>query len=201
MASVQPYKAVVIGGSAGGREALLALLAELPADFPLGVVVVLHMHPQSDARGLAEAFCRRCRLVVAEAEEKAPLLAGRVYLAPANYHLLVEKDGRFALSVDPRVNYSRPSIDVLFESAADVWQASLIGVLLSGASRDGAAGLARIGALGGLTIVQDPATASSPIMPQAALDRGPVDRILAPSEIGQCLVQLAMTLPSQNVIV
>lgn len=195
MATAQPYKAVVIGGSAGGLEALFALLAELPADFPLGVVVVLHMHPQSDARELAATFRRRCRLVVTEALEKTPLLAGRVYLAPANYHLLVENDGRFALSVDPKVNYSRPSIDVLFESAADVWQASLIGVLLSGASRDGAAGLARIGALGGFTIVQDPETASSPIMPQSALALGPVDRVLAPTGIGRCLVDLAMALP------
>lgn len=195
MATAQPYKAVVIGGSAGGLEALFALLAELPADFPLGVVVVLHMHPQSDARELAATFRRRCRLVVTEALEKTPLLADRVYLAPANYHLLVENDGRFALSVDPRVNYSRPSIDVLFESAAEVWQTSLIGVLLSGASRDGAAGLARIGALGGLTIVQDPETASSPIMPQSALALGPVDRVLAPTGIGRCLVDLAMALP------
>jgi len=192
MVRAQPYKAVVIGGSAGGREALFALLAELPADFPLGVVVVLHMHPQSDAGELAETFGRRCPLVVSEALEKTPLLAGRVYLAPANYHLLIENNGCFALSIDPKVNYSRPAIDVLFESAAEVWQSSLIGVLLSGASRDGADGLARISALGGFTIVQDPKTASSPIMPQAALALGPVDRVLDPTGIGQCLVKLVV---------
>ncbi len=187
---VQTYSTVVIGGSAGGREALIELLAQLPENFPAAIAVVLHLHPHSDAADMARTLQKHSRLPLQEAAEKERLRPGQVYLAPANYHLLLESDGRFALTIDAKVNYSRPSIDVLFETAAEAIQKKLIGVLLSGASSDGAEGLMRIKALGGYTLVQDPATASSSMMPGAAISRGGIDQILPPAEIGRSLLQL-----------
>lgn len=184
------FKAVVIGGSAGGREALVELLGQLPEDFPLGIAVVLHMHPHSEATDLAISLARKCKLPVHEAAEKELLLPGHIYLAPANYHLLLEMDGRFSLSIDDKVNYSRPSIDVLFQSAAEALRGKLIGVLLSGASSDGSEGLARIKQLGGATLVQNLETASSPFMPRSAIELGVADQILAPVELGRSLVVL-----------
>jgi two-component system chemotaxis response regulator CheB len=187
---VQTYSTVVIGGSAGGREALIELLAQLPEDFPAAIAVVLHLHPHSDAADMAITLQKHCRLPLQEAAEKECLQPGQVYLAPANYHLLLETDGRFALTIDEKVSYSRPAIDVLFETAAEAYQKKLVGVLLSGASSDGAEGMVRIKALGGFTLVQDPATASASMMPGAAINRGGIDRILPPAEIGRYLLQL-----------
>jgi len=184
------YEAVVIGVSAGGLRALAALLAVLPAAFPLPVAVVQHVQAGSDGF-LAEYLNERCAVVVKEADDKEALRPGWVYLAPAGYHLLIEEERSFGLSIDPRVNYSRPSIDVLFESAARVYQERCIGIVLTGANRDGSAGLQAIKRGGGLAVVQDPANAEFEAMPLAAIGAGPVDHILPLEDIGSLLLALA----------
>lgn len=161
--------AVVIGTSAGGIEALSAILPALPAGSGVAVFVVLHL-PRDRPSLLVEIFAPKCRLAVREAEDKEPIVYGTVYFAPNNYHMLVERDLRIALSVDDLVHHSRPSIDVLFESAAQAYGDRLLGILLTGANQDGARGLATIHALGGTTVVQEPATARSPQMVNAALN-------------------------------
>lgn len=163
----ETVRAVVIGASAGGVQALLALLPQLPGAFPAPILVVLHV-PADRSNVLAPLFATRCALSVKEAEDKEPALPGVVYFAPSDYHLLVEADGALALSSDEPVNYSRPSIDVLFESAADAYGAGLVGVILTGANEDGARGLSAVEAAGGLAIVEDPALAYAPSMPEAA---------------------------------
>nr|WP_319395492.1 chemotaxis protein CheB [uncultured Desulfobacter sp.] len=171
------FEAVVIGGSAGSIEVVLSLLGNLQPDYPLPIIIVIHLHP-SDRGGLAGQMDGQTAIRVKEAREKAPIEPGTVYTAPADYHLLVEHDKTFALSVDDRVNYARPSIDVLFESAAFVYGKNLIGILLSGANNDGAQGLSVIKRAGGLTVVQAPETAQYPVMPQAAVNIGCVDQLL-----------------------
>lgn len=184
---VRSRRAVVIGCSAGGLAALANLLEPLPRDFPAGIAVVNHLHPNSGVRQMVNHLHRRCQLEILEAEEKLPLLPGRVYLAPANYHLLLERGGIFALSIDSKIKYSRPAIDVLFESAADTFREKLIGIILTGASSDGTDGLAKIVELGGYAIVQAPDTAAAPLMPKSALHRCDVDRVLSPRGIGELL--------------
>lgn len=166
MSSSSP-RAVVIGASAGGVQALLALLPELAADFPLPVLVVLHV-PADRSNVLAPLFEARCSLAVKEAEDKEAARPGVVYFAPSDYHLLVEADGHLALSSDEVVNYSRPSIDVLFESAADAYGAGLTAVILTGANDDGARGLQAVAAAGGVALIEEPATAYARMMPEAA---------------------------------
>lgn len=176
---------IVAGASLGGFDALATLLGALPEDYPLPLAVV--QHRSIDSEDLLSALLQRTsRLPLAEVEDKQPILPGTVYLAPANYHLLVERD-HFALSVDDRVRYARPSIDVLFESAADAYRERVAAVLLSGANDDGARGMARIKARGGLTIVQDPASAESARMPAAAIAASPVDYVLPLAGIAQLL--------------
>ncbi len=174
------FEAVVIGGSAGSIKVLISLLGNLPQGYPLPVIIAAHLHP-SDQGGLARLMDSQASIRVTEACEKCPIEPGCVYTAPADYHLLVEHDKTFALTVDDRVNYARPSIDVLFESAAFVYGRRLAGILLSGANSDGARGIAAIKRLGGLTIVQAPDTAQCPMMPQAAINTGCVDRFLEPT--------------------
>jgi two-component system chemotaxis response regulator CheB len=140
---------------------------------------------------LAEYLNQIASLTVKEAEDKEPLYSGHIYLAPAGYHLLIEDDQTFGLSVDPRVNYCCPSIDVLFESAADVFEESLIGVVLTGANGDGGQGLKRIKAHGGLAIVQNPRTAESPYMPQAALEAAAVDHVVDLENLAPLLIKLS----------
>lgn len=183
------HQLVVIGGSAGATTALTELLPVFPADYPLPLVIVQHLHPLQDGY-FVERFGRYCKLAVKEAEDKERLAPGFVYFAPVNYHLLIEEDRVFALSIDDRVNFARPSIDVLFESAADAYRAALIGVILTGANQDGAQGLRAIKDRGGLTIVQDPDTAESAYMPRAALEATPVDFILPLPDIGRLLVDI-----------
>nr|WP_320191608.1 chemotaxis protein CheB [uncultured Desulfobacter sp.] len=176
------FKAVVIGGSAGSLEVLNDLLCNLPPDYPLPIIVVIHLHP-SDQGDLAKQMNSRTDIRVQEAREKHSIEPENVYMAPADYHLLVEHDKTFSLTVDDRVNYARPSIDVLFESAAFVYGEQLTGILLSGANKDGAQGLAVIKQSGGLTVVQAPNTAQCPAMPQAAMDIGCVDQLLQPTTL------------------
>ena len=180
------HKAVVIGVSAGGLDVLGRLLPLIPASFPLPVIVVQHLHPLQD-RSFLEILGRSCALVVREAEEKEKALPGVVYFAPPNYHLMLESDATFSLSVDEKVNYSRPSMDVLFETAAEAFGPGLIGIILTGAGRDGAVGLRRIKENGGTTIVQDPATAQFPIMPMAAMEETKVDHVMNIEEIARFL--------------
>lgn len=181
--------AIVIGASAGGIEALGVLLPMLPPSFRPPLIVVLHLRP--DVPSLLQGlFSARCVLPVCEAEDKLPVRHGHVYVAPPDYHLLVERgkqDVHLALSVAPPVRFSRPSIDVLFESAAEVWRQRLLGILLSGANDDGARGLETIRACGGRTWVQAPHTASADTMPAEAIARGAVDEVLTLEAIGSRL--------------
>jgi two-component system chemotaxis response regulator CheB len=181
--------AVVVGGSAGAIDALAALLPALPRDFALPVVVVVHL-PRQRPSSLAEALAYRCALPVVEAEDKEPLRAGVVHVAPPDYHLLVD-GASLALSVDAAVNHSIPAIDVLFESAVAAYGARVAGVVLSGANDDGAGGLAAIAAAGGPTFVQDPAEASVAYMPAAAIAACPTARVAPAGVIAAALAALA----------
>lgn len=182
------YEIVVIGCSMGGMHALQVVFGTIPKSFPLPIAVVQHRYRTSN-EGLPAFLRQHTQLDVVDANDKQWVRAGTVYLAPANYHLLVER-GELSLSVDEAVAYSRPSIDVLFESAADAYGAGVIGVVLTGANDDGARGAARIKKRGGFIVAQDPATAESPAMPQAAIDTARVDRILPLDRIGPFLVEL-----------
>jgi len=182
------FEIVVIGTSYGGLAALQVLLPALRADFPLPVVVV--QHRDKDADGLCEFLQKRSVLPLSEPDDKEAIAPGRVYLAPRGYHLLIEKEN-FALSTESPVGYARPSIDVLFESAADAYQERTIGVVLTGANHDGAQGLARIKSYGGMAVVQDPASAVSSAMPAAALAAAAVDAVLTLAEIAPYLNQFS----------
>jgi len=172
--SLDDLEAVVVGASAGGVDALMTILPALPARMRVAVVLVLHL-PRQHPSSLVEIFAPRCAVPVREAEDKMPLDAGVVYVAPPDYHLLIDEGPVLALSADELVNYSRPSIDVLFESAADFFGDRVGGIVLTGANSDGAAGLAAVRRAGGIAIVQDPTTAFASAMPTAALGRGAVD--------------------------
>ncbi|MGJ7511646.1 chemotaxis protein CheB [Variovorax sp. GT1P44] len=185
----RPVSAVVIGASAGGVDALIALLAGLPAQWRLPVVVVIHLPEGHDSR-LAEVFGHRLPFPVLEAEDKAPVAAGTLYFAPSGYHLSIERDFHFSLSCEPPVLFSRPAIDVLMSSAADAYGPALAGVLLTGANEDGAEGLLRIHQAGGLTIVQDPDEAEIPTMPNAAIGAHSPDHVLSLRDIRALLLQL-----------
>jgi len=184
------FDLIVIGCSLGGMRALETILAPLPADFPTPIAVVQHRYRTSN-ESLPAFFRARTKLKVVDVEDKQYIKPGHVYLAPANYHLLVE-EGSFSLSVDDVVVYARPSIDVLFDSAADAYGHRLIGVVLTGANEDGARGAARIKRNGGFVVVQDPKTAEAPVMPQAAIEKARVDRILPLDRIGPFLVELCI---------
>ncbi len=189
--NIKPFECVIIGGSWGGIEAVGAILEKLPVDFPLPIVVVLHQHRKS-GNHIPEIFERKCPLKVKEADEKEILERGTVYIAPANYHLLVEPDRSLSFSVTEPVHYSRPSIDVGFISAAEAYRDALIGILLTGANQDGADGVAEIKRLGGLAIIEDPDTAKVAIMPQAALARTQVDQVLNQADISAFLLAITM---------
>lgn len=187
--------AVVIGASAGGVEALSVLLPALPAKSRAAVFIVLHL-PRDRPSLLSEIFAKRCALPVREAEDKESVTAGTVYFAPSNYHLLLDRGPQMALSADDLVHHSRPSIDVLFESAADVYGGRLLGIILTGANEDGAAGLAAVHDGGGLTVVQTPATARSPQMALSALKLRPADLVLPLDRIAELLATLQPGAPS-----
>lgn len=184
--------AIVIGCSAGGVDALQVIISRLSADVRQPILVCCHSRSDT-VNMLCEVLGRSSPLPVTEAVERQSVHPGVIYLAPTGYHLLVESDLHFALSTDPRVNYVRPSIDVLFQSAADVWLDGLIGVILTGANADGAAGLSRIRQLGGTAIVQAPAHAAAPAMPQAALDIAGADYCVALSDIAPLLNRLCLS--------
>ncbi|GAB7524746.1 chemotaxis protein CheB [Paraburkholderia sp. 2C] len=187
--AARAFDAVVLGGSAGGTEVMALLLASLPMDFAPAVLVVSHL-PADTPSYLAESLRYRCRLPVVEPDSGESVVAGRVHVAPPGYHMLVDDERTIALSIDSSVRFSRPSIDVMFESAAHVYASRLLGILLSGANDDGAHGLEVIRAMGGVAWVQDPQTASSATMPRAAIARGAVDDILSPTIMAQRLAAL-----------
>jgi two-component system chemotaxis response regulator CheB len=188
MNDAQP-QAVVIGASAGAIEALSVLLSALPATFALPVVVVVHIPPNA-ASCLADVFRPKCALRMQEAEDKAPLEPGTVFFAPPDYHLLIEATRSLALNADEPVLYSRPSIDVLFESAADAYGPALIGIILSGANEDGAAGLRTVAEAGGTTIIQDPKGAFASAMPEAAMAACPSAHVLPLAKIAAYLQEV-----------
>ncbi|HEX2202799.1 MAG TPA: chemotaxis protein CheB [Longimicrobium sp.] len=186
-ASAQGYRMVVVGVSAGGLSALRTLVGGLPAGFGLPVAVV--QHRSKDSELLCELLQECTALEVGEVNDKEEVRAGRVYVAPPDYHLLAE-DGFFSLSTDAPVRYSRPSIDVLFDSASDVYGPDLIGVVLTGANADGSRGLRRIVDQGGYAVVQDPGTAEVRMMPQAAAKAVPEACVLPLDAIGPHLASI-----------
>jgi two-component system chemotaxis response regulator CheB len=180
----------VIGGSAGALEPLIEIVGALPADLAIPIAVVLHLtptHPSLVPPLLARTSVRRVR----EPEDKEPLQPHTIYVAAPNYHMLVERHGTIALSVDDPVNFSRPSVDVLFESAAHAFGARVVGLVLSGANADGAAGLRRIAEAGGIALVQSPASAAYPAMPAAAAQLVPAARTITPRTVGSVLARLS----------
>ncbi len=179
---MKPDKFLAIGGSAGSLQVILSLLPAIGEDFPMPVLIVLHRNGGFES-SLEDLFSSRTRLPIREVEEKDPLRAGTIYLCPADYHVLLEKDHSFSLDYSERVHFSRPSIDVTFHSAADIFGQGLICLLLSGGNADGAEGMQYAKERGGLTVVQDPATAEVPFMPQQAISRMKVDFIVPSDEI------------------
>jgi two-component system chemotaxis response regulator CheB len=181
--------AIVVGASAGGVEALLKIFRTLPRGYRLPILTVLHV-PDQRRSHLAEVFAQNLKIPVKEADDKETIAPGTLYFAGPGYHLSVESDFSLSLSQEERVFHSRPSIDVLFESAADAFGERLAGVLLTGANNDGARGMARISEYGGLTVVQDPAQALARTMPDAALALHTPDFLLPLPDIGSLLVEL-----------
>ena len=182
------FDLIVIGCSLGGMRALETILGALPAEFETPIAIVQHRYRTSNEM-LPAFFRRTTKLRVVDADDKAWIRSGHVYFAPANYHLLVA-EGEFSLSVDEAVAHSRPSADVLFESAADAYGERLIAIVLTGANDDGARGAREVKNRGGFVIVQDPKTAEAPSMPEAAIAAAAVDRILPLDRIGPFLVEL-----------
>ena len=182
---------IVIGTSWGGLNALSTILSPLPKDFPLPILIVQHRpRNQLGSEFFIEILNRRCQLNVLEPDDKEHIQTGNIYLSPSNYHMLVEHKGALALSNDEPVHYSRPSIDLLFESAAESYQQNVIGIILTGANQDGAEGLQVIKAMGGYTLAQDPVTAEVDIMPLAAIAAAKPDAILPLKDIASFLIKL-----------
>lgn len=183
------YEAIVIGVSSGGMKALKMMFSLLPAGFSIPLIIVQHLGARSGNEWI-RLLEDKGRLKIKEADEKETIEKGTIYFAPANYHLLIEKTRTFSLTIDEKVNFARPSIDVLFESAAEAYKDKLIGIVLTGANNDGAKGLARIKELGGLTIAQDPETAESHYMPAAAISLLQPDHILSLENISRLLLEI-----------
>src|SRR6266849_6456091 len=185
------YELICIGASWGGLNAVGRILTDLPSELEQPIVVAQHRHPDSPEGVLAELLDLRSDRLVIDVEDKMPIEPRHVYVAPPDYHLLVER-GSFALSVDARIKFSRPSIDVLFESAAYAYGPGVIGIILTGANEDGAAGLARIKERGGVALVQDPAEAVRRRMPDAAIAATSADAVLPLEELGKFLYGLCV---------
>lgn len=182
-------KYIVIGGSAGSFRVITRILSELPKDFPIPIIMCLHRlkHVRT---GFVEALQIKSQLTVKEPFDKEGIKRSNIYLAPANYHLLVELGNTFSLSIADSVNHSRPSIDLTFESAADTFKHKLVAILLSGANKDGAKGIAKVKQNKGITVVQDPKDSQTRTMPQAAIDTGKVDFIYNTDDIIKLLLKV-----------
>jgi len=189
------YEAIVIGVSSGGMNALKYLFSKLPADYRIPIIIVQHVSARSDNDWI-KLLNAKSNLSIKEADEKEKIETGNVYIAPSNYHLMIEKDKTFSLTVDEYVNFARPSIDVLFESAAEAYKKKLIGIVLTGSNNDGTKGIKRIKECGGLAIIQDPKTAESPNMPASAIAAVQPDYILSLEKIVQLLIKI--TKPNPN---
>jgi two-component system, chemotaxis family, protein-glutamate methylesterase/glutaminase len=183
------YDLVCMGASWGGLKAVGQVLSDLPEDFDLPIAIAQHRHPDSQAETLAELLQAKTNRPVLDVDDKMPIAPRHVYIAPPNYHLLVER-GSFALSVDEHIQYARPSIDVLFETAAHAYGAGVIGIILTGANADGALGLARIKNAGGVALIQDPLGAARRTMPDAAIATTVADAVLPVEEIANFLYGL-----------
>lgn len=179
---INKFRMIVIGGSAGSLQVILRLLPELRVSLPVTIVIILHRKPSSDET-LVELLSSRSMMPVAEVDEKDPILPGHIYIAPADYHLLIEADQTFSLDVSEKVNYSRPSIDITFESAAEVYGPALLGILLSGANADGQLGMEHIKEMGGTCVVQHPDTAEVSYMPMQAIGHVEIDKVLHAEEM------------------
>jgi len=191
------FRLIVLGVSTGGVQALKLVLGALPAEFPLPILVVQHISPES-GDGLARLLDELCAVRVKEADEEERMTAGCVYLAPPNYHLLVEKDGLLSLSNEPPVNFARPSVDMLFESAAAAFGDGVIGVVLTGAGFDGGRGIQRIKQEGGLVIIQNPVEAEASSMPQHALGLVQADHVINLAQLPVLLQQLLAEDPADG---
>lgn len=176
------YELIIIGGSAGSLEVIMHLVRDLPRDFSIPILIVLHRKSEP-GNLLQELLSEKTSLEVREAEDKEIIEKRKIYIAPVDYHLLIEQNHGFSLDVSEKIHFSRPSIDVSFSSAADVFKSSLIGILLSGANADGAEGLMDIKDAGGLTIVQDPNSAEISFMPQQAIAIGAAEMVLKEEEL------------------
>ncbi len=194
------YHAVVIGASAGGVVAVKTLLQALPEKFPLPILIVQHISPET-GRGMEQLLRKFAALSVKEADEQDEIKPGTVYLAPPNYHLLVEPDLTVSLSAEEPVSYARPSIDLLFESAAIAYGPALIGVILTGANMDGRNGLKTIKEMGGLAIIQDPSDAEIDSMPLAALAAVKPDYIVKLADLAGLLIKLAGVQENRDVCI
>ena len=183
------YEAIVIGVSSGGLKVMKIMFSLLPKDFSIPIIIVQHIGKYSENSWI-KLLGDKSNLEIKEADEKEEIEKGKVYIAPANYHLMIESDKTFSLTIDERVNFARPSIDVLFESAAEAYQNKLIGVVLTGSNNDGSKGIKRIKECGGLTIVQDPETAESNYMPASAIEAILPDYILPIEEIIKLLISI-----------
>jgi two-component system chemotaxis response regulator CheB len=190
------YELLIIGGSAGGLEVLLEVLPQLRTDLDYAVVLVMHRRGGDSL--LTGLLSDKTKLTVKEAEEKEAIRPGVIYIAPADYHLLIENDKTFSLDYSEKIHYSRPAIDASFETAAEAYGPLLAGVLLSGANADGAEGLLQIKQAGGLTIVQDPDEASVSYMPQQAIEKGAADKILTTRQIIGLLNELNHSIKPGN---
>jgi two-component system chemotaxis response regulator CheB len=187
-------KLIIIGGSAGSLQVILGIISAIGRDFPLPVLIVVHRNGVVDS-SLEELFSAKTQAAVKEVEEKDPIVSGTIYIAPADYHVLIEEDQTFSLDYSERVNFSRPSIDVTFRCAADVYQKDLVCLLLSGGNADGAEGLEYVKEKGGMVVVQDPATADVPYMPQYAIGRVAIDFIIPAEEMPAFIKGLAYLPP------
>ena len=183
------YEAIIIGGSWGGMEAVIKIVKDLPVLFPLPIIIVVHRQKNVES-SLCEVIKKNTKLSVKEITDKDGLKSGTIYLVPANYHVFIEKDKTFSLDVSENVMFSRPSIDVVFESAGLIYKNKLIAILLTGANTDGSEGLKTISKLGGLTIVQDPKEAVSKTMPLTAIEKVKVDFVLTLGEIHTLLMSI-----------
>jgi two-component system, chemotaxis family, protein-glutamate methylesterase/glutaminase len=182
------YHAIAIGTSAGGLHALTALLQDLPENYPVPLLVV--QHRAKDQKSLLEEVLQaKTSIRIKQADEKEKISGGCVYIAPPDYHLLVEEDHSLSLTSDEQVRFSRPSIDVLFESSAEVFREKLVGIILTGASNDGASGIEAIARYGGITIAQDPEEAEYPYMPQASIDTKKIKHVWSLKEIKHFLLK------------
>lgn len=183
------YKAIVIGGSAGSFQVISKILSSLPKDFQLPIIMSLH-RLKHVRHGFVEALALKSNLQILEPEDKDNVKKGTVYLAPANYHMSLELGNTFSLSTEEMINNSRPSIDITLETAAYVYKEKLIGILLSGANKDGAIGMKRIHDRRGLTIVQEPSECMIDTMPTSALNITPIDYTLRVDQIISFLIEL-----------